>query len=45
MIKFKAITMFRNDITIIVVTRVTITAVTLVVNAFLYILGLDLYFE
>ena len=37
--------MFRNDIPIIVVTRVTSTAAILVVNAFLYILGLDLYFE
>ena len=45
MIQFKAITMFRNDIPIIVVTRLTITAATLIVNAFLYILGLDLYFE
>ena len=45
MIQFKAITMFRNDIPIIVVTRLTITAATLIVNALLYILGLDLYFE
>ena len=45
MIQFKAITMFRNDIPIIVVSRLTITAATLIVNAFLYILGLDLYFE
>ena len=45
MIRFKTITMFRNDIPIIVVTRLTITASTLIVNAFLYILGLDLYFK